>query len=53
MPVQSGRSGNRCWVRWGNAGTKYLYTCGDKQSRAQAMAKVDKDRRRIEYFKRK
>ncbi len=40
MPYQYGKSNAKCWVRWGNSGKKYKYTCGNKASRERAKKKA-------------
>ena len=51
MPVKYGKEKGKCYMRWGNVGPKRYYTCGDEESRKRAKAKVDADRKRIEYYK--
>lgn len=40
MPIHSIYSNNKCFLRWGNHGAKYEYTCGDEESRKEAKAKA-------------
>ena len=51
MPVQEGEDEKGKWIKWGSRGTKHYFL--DKHSRARAVVEVEKDRKRIEYFKRK
>lgn len=40
MPVQTGKTGNRCWMRWGKAGKQYFYECGNAKARSRARRKA-------------
>lgn len=40
MPITTGKDLQGCWVRWGQAGKKYHYTCGDETARDAAKAKA-------------
>lgn len=40
MPVQLGKDLQGCWARWGQAGKKYHYNCGDETARDAAKAKA-------------
>lgn len=45
MPYQYGKftygkNKGKCWVRWGESGKKYAYTCGNKVSRERAKKKA-------------
>ena len=53
MPYQTGKDKQGCWIKWGNKGTKHHYKCGNDKQRESAKDKANKDRKRIEYFKRK
>lgn len=40
MPVQLGTDRDGCFARWGRAGAKYRYTCGDEAGRKAAKQKA-------------
>ena len=40
MPLQRGKDNQGCWIRWGDAGKKYYYKCGDDRSREPAKNKA-------------
>ena len=42
MPVQLGKDKDGCFARWGDAGKKYYYTCGDEAARNAAKTKAYK-----------
>jgi hypothetical protein len=42
MPVQLGTDKDGCFARWGKAGAKYHYTCGNEEARKNAKAKAYK-----------
>ena len=40
MPVQTGSDSQGCFAKWGDAGHKYYYKCGNKIAREHAKAKA-------------
>lgn len=40
MPINTGKDKEGCFVRWGQNGSKYHYTCGDEESRKVAKKKA-------------
>jgi soluble P-type ATPase len=40
MPVQISSDNQGCWARWGDAGHKYYYKCGNKVARDNARKKA-------------
>jgi hypothetical protein len=40
MPVNLGKDNKGCFARWGQAGKKYYYTCGDPVARKKAKEKA-------------
>ncbi len=53
MPKKTGKDKKGNWMRWGSRGKKIHYKPGNKASRQRAQAKLNKDRRRIEFYKHK
>lgn len=47
MPIMYGKDAEGCYVKWGVEGTKYHYQCNDEQSRANALKKVNEQRKAI------
>jgi hypothetical protein len=47
MPRQACQVNGKPGYRWGESGTCYTYTSGDKASRERAKAKADKQGRAI------
>lgn len=47
MPVQYEKDENGCFVRWGDEGKKYRYTCDSKDERQAATAKAVRQGRAI------
>lgn len=42
MPYITGKDKEGCYIKWGESGKKYHYTCGDEESRDRAKAKAQK-----------
>ena len=42
MPYITGQDKEGCYIKWGESGKKYHYTCGDEESRNRAKAKAQK-----------
>ncbi|MCP4761438.1 MAG: KTSC domain-containing protein [archaeon] len=42
MPYITGKDKEGCWIKWGESGKKYHYTCSDEQSRKTAKEKAQK-----------
>lgn len=53
MPKRTGKDKKGNWMRWGTRGGKHYYNPKNTKSKKTAELKVDKDRKRIEYFKHK